>query len=242
MIALPIFLQMVLEYNAMQTGLSLAPLSLSMFAMTMLAAKRAGDRRPSSIIRAGFALLTIGMVALLPIVPRAESGWAFVVPLIVAGSGFGLLVSQLNNYTLAPISEDRISEAAGVNSAAGSFGLSFGLATAGAVMLATLSFLFTSMAEDSSVLAPDDQQQIAAVLEDDAELMSNTQLVLLLDSEPPAIQDEIIRINTDARPRALQFALLVPILAGLIGLINSFRMARMPEPVPKASIEGMTLG
>ena len=31
MIALPIFLQMTLEYNAMKTGLTLAPLSLSMF-------------------------------------------------------------------------------------------------------------------------------------------------------------------------------------------------------------------
>ena len=242
MIALPIFLQMVLEYNAMQTGLSLAPLSLSMFGMTMLAAKKAGDRRPSSIIRMGFALLTIGMLALIPIVPRADSGWYFVIPLVVAGSGFGLLVSQLNNYTLAPISEERISEAAGVNSASGSFGLSFGLAFAGAVMLASLSFLFTSMAEDSAVLPPADQQQVAEVLEDDAELMSNTQLELLLAGEPEAIQDEIIRINTDARPRALQFALLVPILAGLIGLINSFRMMRMPEPVPQASIEGMTLG
>ena len=32
MIALPIYLQMVLEYNAMEAGLSMAPLSLSMFA------------------------------------------------------------------------------------------------------------------------------------------------------------------------------------------------------------------
>ena len=52
-------------------------------------------------------------------------------PLIIAGAGLGLLVSQLNNYTLAPIDEERVSEAAGVNSAAGSFGLSFGLAMAG---------------------------------------------------------------------------------------------------------------
>ena len=242
MIALPIFLQMVLEYNAMEAGLSLAPLSLSMFAMALLAGKKAGDRRPSSIIRIGFALLTVGMVALIPIVPRAESGWYLVIPLIVAGSGFGLLVSQLNNYTLAPISEERISEAAGVNSAAGSFGLSFGLAFAGAIMLATLSFLFTSMAEDSDVLPPAEQQQVAEALEEDAELMSNTQLEELLAGQPEAIQDEIIRINTDARPRALQVALLVPILAGLIGLINSFRMMRMPEPEPKASVEGITLG
>ena len=46
MIALPIFLQMVLEYNAMQAGLSIAPLSLSMFGMAMLAGKQAGQAAP----------------------------------------------------------------------------------------------------------------------------------------------------------------------------------------------------
>ena len=50
------------------------------------------------------------------------------IPLAITGCGLGLLVSQLNNYTLAPVEEERVSEAAGVNSAAGSFGLSFGLA------------------------------------------------------------------------------------------------------------------
>ena len=242
MIALPIFLQMVLEYNAMQTGLSLAPLSLSMFAVAMLAGKKAGNRRPSTIIRAGFALLLVGMASLIPIVPRATSGWYLVASLAVAGCGLGLLVSQLNNYTLAPISEERISEAAGVNSAAGSFGLSFGLAFAGAIMLATLSFAFTKMAEDSSVLTPDEQQQVAAALEEDAELMSNAQLDELLVGQPEDVQDEIIRINTDARPLALQVALLIPILAALIGLINSFRMVRLPEPKPSASVEGMAFG
>ena len=50
MIALPIYLQMVLEYNAMQAGLSLAPLSLSMFAVALLAGKKAanGARAASS--------------------------------------------------------------------------------------------------------------------------------------------------------------------------------------------------
>jgi hypothetical protein len=43
MIALPIYLQMVLEYNAMQAGLSLAPLSLSMFGMAILAGKGQGS-------------------------------------------------------------------------------------------------------------------------------------------------------------------------------------------------------
>ena len=76
---------------------------------------------------------------MIPIVPRADAGWYLAIPLVIAGIGLGLLVSQLNNYTLAPIEEERVSEAAGVNSAAGSFGLSFGLAFAGAIMLATLA-------------------------------------------------------------------------------------------------------
>lgn len=235
MIVLPIYLQMVLEYNAMQAGLSLAPLSLSMFAVALLAGKKAGDRRPSSIIRWGFVLLPIGIVALIPLVPRAEFGWALVVPLMVAGAGLGLLVSQLNNYTLAPISQERVSEAAGVNSAAGSFGLSFGLAFAGAIMLATLSVTFTAMAESSTVLPPAEQQQVAQVLEDDAEVMSNTQLTELLADQPPDVQDEIIRINTDARPLALQVALLIPLLAGLLGLFNSFRMNRLTGTPSTAS-------
>src|SRR5688572_8176223 len=74
MIALPIYLQMVLGYNAMQAGLSLAPLSLSMFGIALLAGKRSGQRRPSSIIRLGFAVFALGMAVLIPIVPRADSG------------------------------------------------------------------------------------------------------------------------------------------------------------------------
>ena len=234
MIALPIFLQMTLEYDALEAGLSLAPLSLSMFAVAVLAGKKAGDRRPAGIIRWGFVLVTLGIAVLVPLVPRAEFGWALVAPLVVAGTGLGLLVSQLNNYTLAPISEERVSEAAGTNSAAGSFGLSFGLAFAGAVMLATLSFTFTASAKSSEVLPPAERDHVAQVLEDDAQVMSNTELESLLAAQPPAISAEIVRINTDARPLALQAALLVPILAGLLGLLNSFRMIRQPDAPPSA--------
>ncbi len=242
MIALPIYLQMVLEYNSMLAGLSMAPLSLSMFGIAVLAGKRAGKRRPSVIIMAGFVLLTVGLVVLVPLVPRATSGWYLAVPLIIAGCGLGLLVSQLNNYTLAPISDERVSEAAGVNSAAGSFGLSFGLAFVGAVMLAAMSLIFTTMARDSTVLSPAEQDRVATVLEEDAQVMSNTALAELMAGQPPATQAEILRINTDARPLALQIALGIPILAGLAGLVISLRMRRRPDPQAKASPEAMGFG
>ena len=242
MIALPIFLQMVLEYNAMQTGLSMAPLSLTMFGVALLAGKRAGTRRPSAVIRAGFGLLALGMALLIAIVPRADSGWYLLVPLVIAGAGLGLLVSQLNNYTLSPIDEERVSEAAGVNSASGSFGLSFGLAFAGAVMLGTLAFTFTNMAESSAVFSTAEQQRVSDGLEEDAQIMSNTQLEDLLVGQPQDVQDEIIRINTDARPISLQVALLVPLVAALLGVVTAFRMMRLPDPEPSESADGMVLG
>ena len=237
MIALPIYLQMVHEYNALQTGLTIAPLSLTMFATALVTGKRAAGHRPAAIIRAGWGLLSVGVLLLLPIVPRAGSGWALVVPLIIAGGGLGLLVSQLNNYTLSPISDERVSEAAGVNSAAGSFGLSFGLAFSGAIMLATLSIAFTQMAQDSTVLPAAAKDQVATALEDDAEVLSNTHLREQLADEPAAVREEIVRINTDARPLALQVALLVPMLAGLIGLLIAFLMMRRPDPAPSAAAE-----
>jgi MFS family permease len=242
MIAIPIFLQMVLEYNAMQAGLSLAPLSLSMFAVALLAGKRAGKRSPSTIIRTGFLLLVAGLVVLIPIVPRADSGWALAIPLLIAGCGLGLLVSQLNNYTLSPIEEERVSEAAGVNSAGGSFGLSFGLAFTGAIMLASLSLVFTHLATSSSVLSTTQQDKIADGLQKNAQVLSNTHLETLLAGQPEDVRVEIVDINTEARPIALQIALAIPLIAALLGLANGFRMTRLADPEPSAAGEGVVLG
>jgi EmrB/QacA subfamily drug resistance transporter len=242
MIALPIYLQMVLEYNALEAGLSLAPLSLSMFAVALLAGKRAGRRSPGRIIRAGFLLLAVGIAVLIPIVPRAHSGWWMAVPLLIAGCGLGLLVSQLNNYTLSPIEDERVSEAAGVNSAGGSFGLSFGLAFAGAIMLASLSLVFTHYSDQSKVLTPAEQQQVSKGLEKNAEVMTNTHLEELLAGKPADVKAEILHINTVARPRALQIALLIPLLAALLGLFNGFRMTRLPDPEPSGAAEAVLGG
>jgi LPXTG-motif cell wall-anchored protein len=242
MIALPIFLQMVLDYNAMEAGLTLAPLSLTMFAVALVAGKRAAGHSPSRIIRIGFALLTVGVAVLIPIVPRADSGWAMVLPLMIAGAGLGLLVSQLNNYTLAPIEEERVSEAAGVNSAGGSFGLSFGLAFSGAIMLGTLSLVFTHLADSSDVLSASEQKTVATKLQDNAEVMSNTHLEELLAGKPADVKAEILDINTQARPIALQIALLVPLLAALLGLFNGIRMTRLPDLESSGAAESLLGG
>jgi hypothetical protein len=98
------------------------------------------------------------------------------------------------------------------------------------------------MANASDVLRPNQAQQVSKALEHDAEVMTNTALEEQLSGESERVQDEIIRINTDARHRALQVALLIPLLAALAGLFNAFRMMRLPDPEPSEAAEGMMLG
>ncbi|HKP89557.1 MAG TPA: MFS transporter [Thermoleophilaceae bacterium] len=242
LIALPIYLQLDLGYNALQAGISLAPLSLTMFFIALLAGRRAGRRRPASLIRAGFALVGLGALIMIPIVPRVDTAWWLVIPLALCGAGLGLQVSQLNNYTLAPISEERVGEAAGVNSALSSFGLSVGLAFAGAILLAALSIAFTNKSDASDVLPAADKQHVADVLQDDAEVMSDAKLQEQLAGQPPEIRKEIVRINEDARPISLQVALLVPVLASILGLLFSFQMMRLPDPAPSEAAAAAGLG
>ena len=65
---------------------------------------------------------------------------------------------------------------------------------------------------------------------------------MLVADEPPEISAEIIRINDEARSIALQAALLVPLLAGVIGFGLSFRMQQLPDLAPSAAAEGLAFG
>ena len=109
-------------------------------------------------------------------------------------------------------------------------------------MLASLSLVFTHYSNNSKVLSPAQQQQVSKGLEKNAEVMSNTHLQELLAGQPEDVKAEILHINTKARPRALQIALLVPLLAALLGLLNGFRMTRLPDLEPSGAAESVLGG
>ena len=41
-----------------------------------------------------------------------------------------------------------------------------------------------------------------------------------------------MRINDEARPQALQIALVIPLLVSIVGLFWGFQMMRLPDPAP----------
>ena len=108
-------------------------------------------------------------------------------------------------------------------------------------MLATLAFGFTKLSDESTVFTPEQKVLVSDALEHDAEVMTNTALDALIVNQPREVEAEAIRINTEARPFALQVALLIPIIASVLGLLTSFRMMRQPDPV-SSGVEGQVLG
>ena len=242
MIALPLFLQMVLEYNAFQAGLTPTPLSLSMFAVAIVAGKRAGRRRPAAIIRAGFALLAVATLAMIFVVPRTDTGWWPVIPLLVSGTGLGLLVSQLNNYTLSPIEEVHVARG-GQRQLGGRF----------VRPLLRPCLRRRDHARHPRVLfrSPGARERRPDPGPGRPGFRGARRKCRSDDQHPPhgavgrpnaEVQAEIIRINTEARPVALQVALLVPLLAAVIRFLSVFRMVRQPDPVASAAAEMMVGG
>ena len=186
MIALPLFLQMTLEYNAMQAGLSLAPLSLSMFGMAMLAGQEGRQAAPGPH-RAGRVRARHRRDGRDH--PPGAQEWTR------AGTWSSRCSSPAPGWACwCPSSTTSRSPPSRRTASArppastpppGSFGLSFGLAMAGGIMLWALALSFTNMTESSTVIPPAQQQQIADALETDAEVMSNTQLQQQIVDEPP---------------------------------------------------------
>jgi hypothetical protein len=82
----------------------------------------------------------------------------------------------------------------------------------------------------------------SAPAKDDAEVMSDAKLEEQLANQPPEVREEILRINDEARPEALQIALAVPLLAAMLGFLLSFRMMRLPDPAPAEGAEAAALG
>jgi hypothetical protein len=95
------------------------------------------------------------------------------------------------------------------------------------------------MSDSSKVLSPSEKERVSTGLQKNAEVMTNTHLEELLVGQPADVKAEILHINTKARPRALQIALLIPLMAALLGLFQSFRMTRLPDLEPSAGGEEM---
>lgn len=147
----PIYLQMVLGLDALQTGLKLMPLSIALILFSVVGTKMVKKRSPRFIVRFGQSLLVFGSLFLLSAVNRDLTGFPFAIAMFFVGAGLGLLASQLGNINMSSVDETKSSEVGGLQGTVQNLGSSLGTALIGSVLVASLTTGFISNIQNSTL-------------------------------------------------------------------------------------------
>jgi EmrB/QacA subfamily drug resistance transporter len=142
---IPIFLQSVLGYSALKTGLVLSPTSVAIVAATPLAghfSRRFGSRwtvAAGMLALAGSLAWLAGLVpwqaTLTPDTPLTH----FLIPFTLGGVGIGLSIAPVTSAVMATVPRDQVGAASGVLSTTRQMGTLMGIAMLGAVLQSSIA-------------------------------------------------------------------------------------------------------
>jgi len=230
--ALSLYVQMELGYNAIESGLTLLPLSVGVLIFSTVAGRVLGRRfSPKSIMLVGFCLILLGVLAMGLTARDATTGLDFAIGLTFIGAGIGFVVSQDQNLVISSVSAKYTNETGGVLNTFQNVGSSLGTSLAGAMILAVFVSVATGLVDSSSAFSPSEQTELNQAITAKAQIVSNEQLAAATNRLAPQTQAEILQINTQARARALT---TVYFGLGLIGLVGVGATLRLPKTAPLA--------
>jgi hypothetical protein len=133
--------------------------------------------------------------------------------------------------TVSAVPDSESAEAGGLQNTATNLGASLGTAVIGSILIAALSSSVL-LGIQSNPQVPDDIKQLATTeLSSGVPFVSDTQLQTALDDAgvDPAVSDEIVTINSEARLDALRLAFAV---ATLLAIAALFFTGRVPTVAP----------
>ena len=137
---LPIFLRQVNGFSALQSGLSTLPESLAGLVTAFSAARLTGRWGQRRAMLVGMAAGGAGLISLGLVIPLSYP--AMVVPLMLMGFSFGLVVTVVSDLVLMSASTDRVGAATGISETSFELGNALGIAIVGS--LVSLLYLFST--------------------------------------------------------------------------------------------------
>lgn len=140
----PVYLQMTLGLDALETGVKIFPLSVALVLFSIAGTALSRRWSPRRIVRVGQWVLVVSAVLLLGAVTEDLRGVLFGVGMFFTGSALGLLASQLGNVNMSSVSEKDTSEAGGLQGVFQNLGSSLGTALIGSLLIGALSTSFAS--------------------------------------------------------------------------------------------------
>ncbi|MEH2486538.1 glutaminase [Bradyrhizobium sp. AZCC 2230] len=202
--------------------------NLTVFFSAMLIVNFFDRLTPRQIGRYGFALCTIALVWLAFVVRNDWSEVPVLFGLVLFGIGQGSLVTLLFNVLVTASPKALAGDVGSLRGTTQNLAAALGTAVAGALLVGLLSSIALGKITASPVLTPELQAQVDL---GNITFVSNDRLRSALErtNGTPEQVAEAVRVNTEARRRALKMGLLI--MAGL-ALIAIIPAGRLPNYLP----------
>jgi len=236
----PLFLSVSLGLSAIDTGVRLLPLSITLLIAAIGIPRFFPDVSPRRVVRIGVFLMFLGDVVLLGAVDADATASIVAVPLLLLGLGIGALASQLGSVTVSSVPDELAPEVGGLQNTATNIGTSLGTALAGAVLVATLTSVFLTGLRNNPDVPSRVYENASTKLAGGIPFVSDADLRNALEEQTHLTDkkiDTIVDVNSTARLAALQAALGVVALVALLALFSAGGIPRtQPKSAPKELI------
>lgn len=226
--SVPLYIQIVQGSTPMATAIAMMPFNLSVFFSAMLIVRFYKKLTPRKIGRYGFITCTIALLWLAFVVRNNWSEFAVLIGLVIFGLAQGALVTLLFNVLVSASPKELAGDVGSLRGTTNNLANAIGTAVAGALLVGLLSANVMRGVAETPILTPEIQAQVNM---DSINFVSNDRLqgVLAQTTATPEQVAEAVRVNEEARLRALKFGLLI---MALLSLLAIFPAGRLPDYLP----------
>jgi MFS family permease len=226
--SVPLYIQIVQGSPAFQTSIAMMPFMLTVFFTAILIVRLYPRFTPRQIATVAFLLVTVGTAWLAFVVRNDWSVPPVIVGLIVVGLGQGALVTLLFNVLVSAAPKELAGDVGSLRGVTQNLAAAVGTAVVGTLLVGLLSSMIIGNVATNPM--------ISAELKDEVNLtnlnfFSDAQLKERLANTSASTEQiaEALRINADARIRALKIGFLC--LSGL-SLVALFPCRWLPDYRP----------
>jgi EmrB/QacA subfamily drug resistance transporter len=237
----PLYLSVCLGLTAIETGVRILPLSITLLAAAILIPRLWPNVSPRLVVRGGLLSLFAGTVVLLAGLDPDAGAEIVLVPMLLIGLGIGALASQLGSVTVSAVSDEESAEVGGVQNTATNLGASLGTALAGSVMLAAVASSFVSNIQNNPAVPARVKESASVTLQSGVPFISDDDFTKAMDAAGVnrRLTDDTLTAYQDSRIDGLKAALAILALLALVALFYGQRIpevqpgaARQPEAAP----------
>ena len=236
--SVPLYIQIVQGRSPLATAVAMMPFNLTVFFMAMLIVNLYDRLTPRQIGRYGFILCTIALVWLAFVLRNDWSEVPVLFGLVLFGIGLGSLVTLLFNVLVTASPKQLAGDVGSLRGTTQNLAVAVGTALAGALLVGLLSTIVLSSIAANPVLPKEIQSQVDL---DNITFVSNDRLRSLMEgtTATPEQVEEAVRVNTDARLRALKIGLLIMAGLALLAIIPAGRLPNyLPSEIPSDAPTG----